>query len=119
MGIHKKHDELEKKYEALQKKYDELCRMDCQKLYGNEVIKRERAEQQAEEYKAKAEAFEEMTRITNAWITTLVEIAGEVVVPSDALKNNLESGIQALVTYDHEADAYRMKMPEKEKCVQE
>ncbi len=119
MGIHKKHDELEKKYEALQDKYDELCRMDCQKLYGDEVIRRERAEKQADEYKAKAEAFEEMTRITNAWITTLVEIAGEVVVPSDALKGNLESGVQALVVYDQESDAYRMKMPEKEQCVTE
>ena len=119
MGIYKKYRELVEQNERLVAKYDELCKMDCQKLYGDEVIRRERAEKQAEEYKAKAEAFEEMTRITNAWITTLVEVAGEVTVPSEVLKGNLESGVQALVVYDQENDAYRMKMPGKEKCVAE
>ena len=114
-----KRNELGDKYDALYKKYDELCKSDAQKLYGEERIKRERAEQQAAVLKAKADSLDEMVQITNAWITTLVEVHGETVIPSEKLKANIESGTQPLVTFDHESMSYKLKMPETEQCTTE
>lgn len=110
-GWKKKYLKLEKKHEALQKKYDELCAMDCQKLYGDEVIKRMRAEQNAAAMKAKADSLDEMVLITNAWIATLVEVHGETMLPAEKLKANIESGMRPIVTFDHETDTYKLRMP--------
>lgn len=107
------------KYDTLKKKYDELCRMDCQKLYGDEVIKRKRAEREAAEHKAKAEAYEEMVIVANAWVTTLTNVCGEVSVPASNVRENLESGVMPVITFDREADTYSLKIKENEQCVQE
>ena len=101
---------LKGKYDALEDKYDELCNMDLQKLYGEERIKRERAERDAAILKAKADSLDEMVRITNAWIATVAEVIGEVEIPADKLKANIESGTQPIVTFDHETETYKLRM---------
>lgn len=96
--------------EKVQNKYDELCKSDAQKLYGEERIKRERAERDAAVLKAKADSLDEMVRITNAWIATVAEVIGEVEIPADKLKANIESGTQPIVTFNHESETYKLKM---------
>ena len=101
---------LWEKHDALEEKYDELCATDVQKLYGEERIKRERAERDAAVLKAKADSLDEMVRITNAWIATVAEVIGEVEIPADKLKANIESGTQPIVTFNRESETYKLKM---------
>ena len=115
-GWKKKYRELEATHSRLQKKYDELCAMDVQKLYGEERHKRAKAEQQAAVLKAKADSLDEMVRITNAWIATVAEVIGEVEIPADKLKANIESGTQPIVTFNHESETYKLKMQGDSVC---
>ena len=106
----KRFNELVDLCRKLTNKYDELCKSDAQKLYGEERIKRERAERDAAILKAKADSLDEMVRITNAWIATVAEVVGEVEIPADKLKANIESGTQPIVTFNHESETYKLKM---------
>ena len=108
-----------KKYLKLEKKYDELCAMDCQKLYGDECIRRERAETNAEVLAARVVALEKELKGATAWLMAVVKAAGgEVTISKGSVYDFVNSGKEPMVAI--EDDTYRIRLPEEsESCATE